>query len=91
MFLAAYLVWRLLIDFLKPQPLVSGLNAIQWACCAGLVCVVLGALTGAPVRRSERRRRPMLDPRFGFRTGWFERALTVCAPGCCWGWGCAEA
>ena len=38
MFLAAYLVWRLLIDFLKPQPLVSGLNAIQWACCAGL-CV----------------------------------------------------
>ena len=23
----------------------------------------------------------MLDPRFGFRTGWFERALTVCAAG----------
>ncbi len=23
----------------------------------------------------------MLDPRFGFRTGWFERALTVCAVG----------
>ncbi len=42
-FLAAYLLWRLVIDFLKPQPLVGGLNAIQWACCAGLVCLLLGA------------------------------------------------
>ena len=23
----------------------------------------------------------MLDPRFGFRTGWFGRAMTVCAAG----------
>lgn len=35
-FLAAYLGWRLSIDFLKPQPLVMGMNWIQWACVAGL-------------------------------------------------------
>jgi len=36
-FLIAYLGWRLLIDFLKPQPLVGGMNLIQWACVAGMV------------------------------------------------------
>jgi phosphatidylglycerol:prolipoprotein diacylglycerol transferase len=35
-FLAGYLAWRVAIDFLKPQPLVAGLNVIQWACLAGL-------------------------------------------------------
>jgi phosphatidylglycerol---prolipoprotein diacylglyceryl transferase len=39
-FLASYLGWRLAIDFLKPQPLIGGLNLIQWACLAGLA--VLG-------------------------------------------------
>jgi len=38
-FLTAYLVWRLLIDFLKPQPLLAELTLIQWACCAGLVAI----------------------------------------------------
>lgn len=41
-FLAAYLAWRLAIDFLKPQPLVDGMNVIQWACAAGLA--LLGIL-----------------------------------------------
>jgi prolipoprotein diacylglyceryltransferase len=41
-FLAAYLTWRFLIDFIKPQPLVDGLNWIQWACVAGLVGLVAG-------------------------------------------------
>jgi phosphatidylglycerol---prolipoprotein diacylglyceryl transferase len=36
-FLVAYLAWRLLIDFLKPQPLIYGLNLIQWVCLAGIV------------------------------------------------------
>ena len=36
LFLAAYLAWRLAIDFIKPQPLHYGLNLIQWACLAGL-------------------------------------------------------
>ncbi len=36
-FLASYLVWRVGIDFLKPQPLVCGLNLIQWSCLGGLV------------------------------------------------------
>ena len=36
-FLVAYLAWRLVIDFLKPQPLIFGLNLIQWACMAGIV------------------------------------------------------
>ena len=35
-FLTAYLSWRFLIDFLKPQPLVAGINLIQWACVCGL-------------------------------------------------------
>ena len=35
-FLASYLGWRLVIDFLKPQPLLYGMNLIQWSCAAGL-------------------------------------------------------
>jgi phosphatidylglycerol---prolipoprotein diacylglyceryl transferase len=31
-FLAAYLSWRIAVDLLKPQPLVHGMNLIQWAC-----------------------------------------------------------
>lgn len=40
-FLATYLAWRLLIDFIKPQPLLYGLNLIQWACAAGLAALVI--------------------------------------------------
>ena len=36
-FLCGYLAWRLAIDFLKPQPLVAGLNLIQWASAAGIL------------------------------------------------------
>jgi phosphatidylglycerol:prolipoprotein diacylglycerol transferase len=39
-FLVAYLAWRLLIDFLKPQPLLFGLNLIQWACVAGILALL---------------------------------------------------
>ena len=46
-FLGAYLAWRLLIDFIKPQPLVAGLNAIQWACVAGLIVVAAQIFTSA--------------------------------------------
>lgn len=42
-FLGAYLAWRLVIDFLKPQPLVAGMNLIQWACAAGLCALALDA------------------------------------------------
>lgn len=48
-FMFGYLSWRLLIDFLKPQPLVGGMNFIQWACFAGLSVIVISALT----KRSE--------------------------------------
>lgn len=44
-FLAAYLGWRLAIDFLKPQPLIAGMNAIQWACVAGLIALLLSGWT----------------------------------------------
>lgn len=37
LFMLAYLTWRFVIDFIKPQPLFHGLNVIQWACLAGLV------------------------------------------------------
>lgn len=43
-FMGAYLAWRLGIDFIKPQPLVGRMNLIQWACLAGLVAVLVGAL-----------------------------------------------
>ena len=40
-FLGCYLAWRLVIDFLKPQPLMDGLNLIQWSCLAGIVLLIL--------------------------------------------------
>jgi phosphatidylglycerol---prolipoprotein diacylglyceryl transferase len=39
LFLAAYLAWRLTVDFIKPQPLVYGMNLIQWSCVAGLMAL----------------------------------------------------
>jgi len=38
LFLVSYLLFRLLVEFLKPTPPLSGLGltAIQWACVAGL-------------------------------------------------------
>ena len=47
-FMAAYLAWRLAIDFLKPQPLVNGMNLIQWACVAGLVTLAVGEISSRP-------------------------------------------
>lgn len=44
LFMAVYLGWRVGIEFLKPQPLVAGLDVIQWACLAGLVWLGLGEL-----------------------------------------------
>jgi phosphatidylglycerol---prolipoprotein diacylglyceryl transferase len=41
-FLAAYLGWRFLIDFIKPQPVVDGLAWIQWACLVGLIGLGVG-------------------------------------------------
>jgi prolipoprotein diacylglyceryltransferase len=41
LFLGSYLAWRVAIDFLKPQPLVAGMNLIQWACLAGIVVLVV--------------------------------------------------
>ncbi len=43
-FLATYLGWRFMIDFLKPQPLIYGLNLIQWSCLAGLIFLALDRL-----------------------------------------------
>lgn len=50
-FIAGYLAWRVAIDFLKPQPLVGGLNVIQWACLAGLG--ILGAWSLADLGREK--------------------------------------
>ncbi len=44
LFMAAYLTWRLLVDFLKPQPLLFGINLIQWTCMFGLSALLLSAL-----------------------------------------------
>lgn len=53
LFLAAYLLWRLMIDLIKPQPHVFGLNIIQWACVLGLTALapnLLQLLRSRPVR-----------------------------------------
>jgi phosphatidylglycerol:prolipoprotein diacylglycerol transferase len=47
-FLAAYLTWRLFIDFLKPQPLLAGMNCIQWACLVGLIALTASIARGRP-------------------------------------------
>ncbi len=52
-FLVGYLAWRLVIDFLKPQPLIGGMNLIQWACVAGLAVLALGAFLDRRTRRKE--------------------------------------
>lgn len=36
---AAYLAWRLAVDFVKPRGPVLGLSAIQWTCVAGLAWI----------------------------------------------------
>ena len=41
-FLGSYLGWRFLVDFIKPQPVVHGLNLIQWSCLGGLVALGVG-------------------------------------------------
>lgn len=45
LFLIAYLTWRLLIDFIKPQPLHYGLNLIQWACFVALLVLIPDMIT----------------------------------------------
>jgi prolipoprotein diacylglyceryltransferase len=45
-FLGSYLGWRILIDFWKPQPLIGGMNLIQWSCLAGILCLVLEFIFG---------------------------------------------
>jgi phosphatidylglycerol---prolipoprotein diacylglyceryl transferase len=53
-FLASYLAWRVGIDFLKPQPLVAGLNLIQWSCVLGLIALTIDwALTARTVQSRE--------------------------------------
>ena len=62
-FMAAYLSWRLLIDFLKPQPLVAGINLIQWACVIGLLALACNALRTSFISLSDTPIRKRLNPR----------------------------
>lgn len=52
-FLASYLGWRLLVDFLKPQPLIAGLNLIQWACIGGLALLTISFVFDCRFRPQE--------------------------------------
>jgi phosphatidylglycerol:prolipoprotein diacylglycerol transferase len=45
-FLGGYLAWRIVIDFLKPQPLLDGMNLIQWSCVAGILLLLLDEVRG---------------------------------------------
>lgn len=51
-FLSSYLLFRLLVDFLKPDPprVYGGMSAIQWACVAGLVYYASVYARGARMR-----------------------------------------
>jgi phosphatidylglycerol:prolipoprotein diacylglycerol transferase len=40
-FLASYLMFRIAVDFLKPGRLELGMTIIQWACCLGLIVLLL--------------------------------------------------
>jgi len=40
-FMAGYLSWRIAIDFFKPQPLIAGMNLIQWSCLVGIAALAL--------------------------------------------------
>jgi phosphatidylglycerol:prolipoprotein diacylglycerol transferase len=48
-FMAGYLAWRLLIDFIKPDPVVYGLSFIQWACAAGLLVLLPSLMRFLPI------------------------------------------
>lgn len=52
-FLTGYLSWRFAVDFIKPQPLVAGINLIQWACLGGLLALAILSLND---RRKSRRK-----------------------------------
>ena len=52
-FMASYLTWRLLIDFLKPDPVVAGMNLIQWACVGGLAVLAASAARGRCLKPSQ--------------------------------------
>jgi prolipoprotein diacylglyceryltransferase len=52
-FLGSYLAWRAVIDFLKPQPLIGGLNLIQWSCLAGLLFLALDWVLGRKERHEQ--------------------------------------
>lgn len=51
MFLTGYLTWRLLIDFLKPEPAFFGLSSIQWACVLALLFYARGTVQMFSERR----------------------------------------
>lgn len=53
-FLVAYLFFRLLVDFLKPGIFVFGLTMIQWACCWGLIVLLVGHFRHLRLQRSSR-------------------------------------
>ena len=43
-----------MIDFWKPQPLIGGMNLIQWSCLAGILFLVLDFVFGGKEHMSER-------------------------------------
>jgi phosphatidylglycerol---prolipoprotein diacylglyceryl transferase len=49
-FIGSYLAWRIVIDFWKPQPLIGGMNVIQWSCLAAILWLVLEFVLGSKVR-----------------------------------------
>lgn len=52
-FLGSYLGWRLLIDFWKSQPLIGGMNLIQWSCLAGILLLVLDFVSTCKERNEQ--------------------------------------
>jgi prolipoprotein diacylglyceryltransferase len=57
-FMAAYLAWRVLIDFIKPEPLLYGLSMIQWASVLGLLVLLPGIMRLLAIHPSAIRSNP---------------------------------
>lgn len=55
LFLASYLAFRFVVDFLKPYERIAGLGGLQWACLFGLAALflTLGVHTRAREARAE--------------------------------------
>jgi prolipoprotein diacylglyceryltransferase len=69
LFLAAYLLWRLVVDLLKPVPFVypGGLSGLQWLCVAFLIAYAPALLRDMRALAAQSRVQPSSTARTSLR------------------------